>query len=150
LHSEATAPEPSFLQSEDALESFLRRWENGQLSKAEWTHAAHVAVAACYTWDHDAGEAFTLMKAGIIRHNTAVGTLNTEDSGYHETLTRLWTVLVQNATGSAGFPNRLEAVRAAVRAFGDDRKRYELYYSFDVVKDRRARREWVEPDLRPL
>lgn len=37
----------------------------------------------------------------------------------------------------------------AVSAFGTDRDRFRLFYSFDVVRDRRARREWVAPDREP-
>jgi len=40
-------------------------------------------------------------------------------------------------------------VRAAVAAFGSERDRFRQFYSFDVVRDRRARREWVAPDLTP-
>jgi hypothetical protein len=37
-----------------------------------------------------------------------------------------------------------------VRLFGEDRDLPNLFYSFDVVRDRRARSEWVAPDLEPL
>ena len=51
--------------------------------------------------------------------------------------------------GSGHFASRLEAVRATVLAYGKDRDRYKLFYTFDVVRDRRARREWVAPDRKP-
>jgi hypothetical protein len=86
------------------------------------------------------------MKAGILHHNTSVGTPNTEDNGYHETLTRFWAGEIGAFVRSGRFPLRLEAVRAAVAEFGGGRERFRLFYSFDVVRDRRARREWVAPD----
>jgi hypothetical protein len=41
-------------------------------------------------------------------------------------------------------------VREAVHVFGEDRDRYRLYYTFDIVRDHRARREWIPPDRTPL
>jgi hypothetical protein len=89
------------------------------------------------------------MKTGILHHNTSVGTANTEDNGYHETLTRFWSSEIGQFVRAGRFGSRLEAVRAAVAAFGAKRDRFRRFYSFDVVRDRRARREWVAPDLIP-
>ena len=137
-------------ENEAALQKFVEAWKSGRLPKAAWTHAAHVAMAAYFAFDHAAEATFAIMKAGILHHNTSVGTPNTEDNGYHETLTRFWSSEVGQFVRSGRFPSRLEAVRAAVATFGEDRGRFRLFYSFDVVRDRRARREWVAPDREPL
>jgi hypothetical protein len=50
---------------------------------------------------------------------------------------------------SGHFASRLEAVRAAVALYGANRDRYKSFYSFDVARDRRARREWIAPDRKP-
>jgi flavin reductase (DIM6/NTAB) family NADH-FMN oxidoreductase RutF len=138
-----------FLQSEAALDDFVERWKLGTLPKSSWTHGAHVAVAAYLAFDHAAEEALDLTRAGILHFNTCVGTPNTEDNGYHETLTRFWSGQVGNLVRAGGFASRLEAVREAIHMFGEDRDRHRLFYSFDVVTDRRARREWVAPDRSP-
>ena len=135
-----------FIESEQVLEEFLRLWEAGTLPRSSWTHGAHVAVAAYYAFDHPQETAFQMTKSGILHFNVCVGTANTEDSGYHETLTRFWAGVVGGFVRSGQFPSRLEAVRSAVRQFGEDRDRHRLHYSFDVVRDRRARREWIQPD----
>jgi flavin reductase (DIM6/NTAB) family NADH-FMN oxidoreductase RutF/Arc/MetJ-type ribon-helix-helix transcriptional regulator len=135
-----------FIESEQLLEEFLRLWEAGTLSRSCWTHSAHVAVAAYYAFDYPQETAFQMTKSGILHFNVCVGTANTEDSGYHETLTRFWAGVVGGFVRSGQFPSRLEAVRNAVRQFGEDRDRHRLHYSFDVVRDRRARREWIQPD----
>jgi len=142
-HHIATYP---FLESEGALEDFLARWKAGTLPKPSWTHGAHVAVAAYLAFDHAPEEALDLTRAGIVHYNNCVGTPNTEDNGYHETLTRFWSSEIGNVVRRGGFASRLEAVRQVVRLFGADRDRHRLFYSFDVVADRRARREWVAPD----
>ena len=136
----------ALLESEEALQRFVEAWKAGRLPKAEWTHAAHVAMAAYFAFDHAAEATFAIMKAGILHHNTSVGTPNTEDNGYHETLTRFWSSEIGEFVRAGRYTSRWEAVTAAVAAFGQDRERFRRFYSFDVVRDRRARREWVPPD----
>jgi hypothetical protein len=146
--SKATEKERfALLESEAGLHRFVEAWKAGQLPKREWTHAAHVGVAAYFAFDHAAEATFAIMKTGILHHNTSVGTANTEDHGYHETLTRFWAGEIGEFVRARRFGSRLEAVRAAVLEFGENRDRFRMFYSFDVVRDRRARREWVAPDL---
>jgi hypothetical protein len=141
--------QPVFAASETALRSFLSHWRAGILPKSEWTHAAHVAVAACYVFDHPADEALQKIRAGIIHYNTCVGTANTDHSGYHETLTRFWTGLIADFLRERTCTSRLAFVRAALSRFAGDSALFRSYYSFDVVKDVRARREWIAPDCQP-
>lgn len=136
-----------WLASPDAFAAFVQRWEEGRLTRAEWTHGAHVALGACYVTRFGAG-AVDALRAGIRRHNAAVGTPDTETSGYHETLTRLWAEVVARAID--GIRDPFEAAVLAVARFGEDRTLPARYYTFDVVKDRRARAEWVAPDLASL
>jgi hypothetical protein len=138
-----------FLTSEVALDEFVHRWDAGRLTKPEWTHAAHVGTAAYYAFNLEVEALFERMKAGIIHHNESVGTANTEDNGYHETLTRFWVETIAKFVRSENFSTRFEAVKHTANLFGEDRDRHRLYYSFDVVRDRRARREWIKPDREP-
>jgi hypothetical protein len=144
----SVANESYFACSEAALSSFLGRWRAGTLPKKEWTHAAHVAVAACYVFDYPANGALQKIRAGIIHYNTCVGTANTNHSGYHETLTRFWCGLIADFLRTRAFSSRLEFVRAALNRFARDSSLFRSYYAFDVVKDVRARREWIAPDCR--
>jgi len=139
-----------FIADSQALERFVEEWETGALPHRCWTHTAHVAIAAYYSFAFSTEEAFQRTKSGIVHYNACVGTPNTEDSGYHETLTRFWSEIVGDFVRSRGFESQFDAVRHAVDALGEDRDRHRLYYSFDVVRDRRARREWVPPDRMPL
>ena len=140
---------PGFLRSEAELSRFLAQWRAGTLPKSEWTHAAHVAVAACHLFDRPKDKALEEIRAGIIHYNACVGTANTDHSGYHETLTRFWTGLIADWLGMVTVSSRLALVRAAIRRFGGDSALFRSYYSFDVVKDIRARREWIAPDRLP-
>ena len=138
-----------FLASEATLEDFIERWKGGKLPKIEWTHGAHVGTAAYYAFELEAEALFARMKSGITYHNECVGTANTEDNGYHETLTRFWASTIGEFVRRGDFSTRFEAVKQATRVFGEDRDRHRLYYGFDVVRDRRARREWIPPDRNP-
>ena len=140
----------ALLESEASLQRFVEAWKSGKLPKPAWTHAAHVGMAAYFAFDHASEATFAIMKAGILHHNTSVGTPNTEDNGYHETLTRFWSSEIGEFVRQGRFTSRFEAVRAAVSVFGEDRDRFRQFYSFDVVRDRRARREWVTPDRNPI
>ena len=137
------------LASSTSLEQFVSDWERGVLPRNRWNHVAHITIIAHYAFDCDAEKSSQRMKSGILNYNRSVGIRDTEDSGYHETLTRFWTNLINGFVRDGHFSSRLEAVRGAVKAFGADRDHYRLYYSFDVKSDRRSRREFVAPDRQP-
>jgi len=138
------------LATPEALEAFLHAFEDGALDKREWTHGAHVAAAAFYLYGSDAAAALPLMRLRIRAFNESVGGQNTPTSGYHETLTRFWLLIVEAHLLEVKPASRIEAVRSAVARYGEERALHSLYYSGDVVKDTEARREWRSPDLRPL
>src|SRR5262249_36167166 len=140
--------EPGFLRSEAELSRFLAQWRAGTLPKSEWTHAAHVAVAACHLFDRPQDQALEEIRSGIIHYNASVGTANTDHSGYHETLTRFWTGLIADWLGTVTVSSRLALVRAAIRRFGGDSALFRSYYSFHVLKHIRAPREWNAPARR--
>lgn len=137
-------PEYKLLASREAFFEFVADWEAGILPKAQWTHAAHVAVGAYYAVRYPS-DALERTRNGILRFNRAVGTENSDTSGYHETLTRMWSTVIAKAL--VGFTDPWEAACAAVHKFGQDRDLHYLYYSFDVVRSTEARRTWVPPDL---
>jgi hypothetical protein len=135
---------PPFLASDEAFAAFVTAWEQGTLPPAQWSHAAHVSIGACYAVRHGDG-AIAKLRAGIRRYNEAVGTANTATSGYHETLTRFWAGVIAEAV--AGYVDERQAACHAVARFGHDRDRPRRAYSFDVVSSLEARRTWIAPDL---
>lgn len=138
------------LSTQEALELFLKGFEEGTLDKREWTHGAHVAAAAYYLFGSDASAVLPLMRQRIRAFNESVGGQNTATSGYHETLTHFWLLIVEDHLEAVKPQSRLEAARAAVSRFGEKRALHALYYSGDVVKDSEARQRWRSPDLRAL
>ena len=136
----------AFADSPATLDAFIDDWRAGRLTREAWTHAAHVGACAYYAYDHDAGATARIMTAGILDFARAVGIQQTPTSGYHETLTRFWSTVIVAHVSAVGAPSRWDAVRSALDRYGEDRDLPRRCYSFDVVKDVRARREWVPPD----
>ena len=132
--------------SPDTLDAFVADWHAGRVPRTEWTHGAHVAVCAYYAFAEDTETTFTIVKAGILAFARGHGIVHTATSGYHETLTRFWTLAIAGHVRAGGATSRWEAARAALDRFGDDRDLPQRAYSFDVVRDVRARAVWVAPD----
>jgi hypothetical protein len=138
------------LATPEALDRFLHGFEQGTLARSEWTHAAHLAAAAYYLFDSDFAAILPLMRARISAFNLSVGGANSATSGYHETLTQFWLLIVAEFLRQRQPGSRLEAAQQAVAVFGQARALHALYYSGDVVNDAAARRQWRQPDLLPL
>jgi hypothetical protein len=136
-----------FLASDSSLREFVHLWELRTLPKAQWTHAAHVAVCAFYTAELGPTEALRRMREGIPLYNISVGGKNTEDSGYHETLTCLWAKIVSDFIAVGQYHTAFAAVEATVLRYGQERKLHETFYTFDVVNNHHARSVWVPPDI---
>jgi len=135
----------SAFETESELDEFISQFLAGTLPKSAWTHAAHVAVAAAWTRENPA-TALDRLRAAIPRYNEATGGQNTEDSGYHETLTCFWVERVAEAMPLTA-DSRLYAVSAVVARYSPCSGLFRDYYSFDVVRSREARRQWIPPDL---
>ncbi len=72
------------------IEAFVREFEACTLPKPRWTHQAHLLVGLWYLSRHPPAEALNIVRERIRAYNVAVGTANTDRSGYHETITRLY------------------------------------------------------------
>jgi hypothetical protein len=68
---------------------------------------------------------------------------------YHETLTSFWIRLVAHTVEVCPATQRFEDLLGHWAGFGDRRSPYR-HWRAETLDGARARREWVEPDLRPL
>ncbi|MBM3758740.1 MAG: hypothetical protein FJW36_00675 [Acidobacteria bacterium] len=118
------------------MEDFIKRFEAGTLTKEEWTHEAHLRMAYWYVWSYPPIEAGVRIRVGIRHLNECMGGANTEDAGFHETLTEFWIREVR-AMG----PERMDEVLALPAGL------WKRDYGWNVAKDRRARREYVAPQV---
>ena len=117
------------------------------LPKSAWTHEAH--LAAC-TW-------LLLERAdvvperdlpGIIRaYNVAVGVVNDDTQGYHETLTQLYIRAVRSFIADDPAGGLLETVNALLASDLGRRDWPLTRYSPARLFSAAARRAWTDPDL---
>ena len=70
---------------------------DASLPQSEWTHRGHITAAHVLIRAHGRDRALELLRAAIPRLNDAHGVANTDDSGYHETLTVFFADAVADA-----------------------------------------------------
>ena len=136
--------------STDELRALVDAFEACTLTRAEWTHAAHVSVAVWYVLWYGSAAATDRARTGIQRLNAVHGVPMTPTGGYHETLTRFYIWLVARELRATRIDASLAEIANAVVAACDDRGIPLEYYSRDRLMSWEARTSWVEPDLRPL
>src|SRR5580704_15885599 len=132
--------------SDEALVEFIDAFEQGTLARHLWTHAAHLAVGTWYLMSFPERIAVEKVRSGIRHYNECVGTANTEDSGYHETLTLFWLGMIKAQVCDLVGTSRRLAVLRVIEQYGSRRDLFKEYYSFDVVRSREARGRWIRPD----
>ena len=130
-------------------EIFLRRFEDGAISLADWHHREHVRVAYLYLlrWPYDV--ALDRMRAGLHKLNAAQQVPESLTRGYHETLTCGWLRLVHCALCEYGPDGTSEAFfeqHTQLQA----RRALLFFYSRDRLMSAEAKARFVEPDLAPL
>jgi hypothetical protein len=91
------------------------------------------------------------LRAGIRRLNETHGVENSETSGYHETITAAYVLLLETFLSrfsrEVPLPERVTELLAGPLAARDVLFRF---WSRELLLSSRARLIWVAPDLRPL
>lgn len=132
------------------IEGFVAEFESGRLPKARWTHEAHLLIALWYLARHDEAAALPIVRQRIRAYNDAVGTVNSDHSGYHESLTRLYLRGIAAHRAAHPAPSLAEAFTDLLRMPIARRDWPLSYYSRERLFSIDARRGWIEPDLRSL
>lgn len=136
----------AFFNSKE-IDLLISRFESRTLPKEEWTHQAHLVVAICYCDAYSQDEALNRVRQNIRNYNEAVGTPNTDTSGYHETMTRFWIWTAGKFLESHQFSSLEEACNHFVDSKYAAREYPFEYYSRAHLFSAKARHHWVEPDL---
>jgi hypothetical protein len=120
------------------------------LPKERWTHAAHWAVALCLL-SEDEPAAFRDMPGMIRAFNESVGGQNTDTEGYHETITiaSLRVAAYALTTAPDGMPLHEILTRLLAGPYGKPDWLLE-YWQKETLFNKKARREWIAPDLKDL
>ena len=121
------------------------------LPKPEWTHAAHFA-AALWLMRHQPERDLPAEMPGLIRrYNQATGVANTDNGGYHETITLASLRAARAVFASYRASTPLYEIANALMASPLGAPDWLLvYWSRPRLMSVEARRHWGEPDLQPL
>lgn len=126
-------------------------FEDGSFPASEWTHKAHFVMALWYLCHHPLNEARVKIKEGIKKYNVLNGGKNTEDSGYHETITEFYIQVLVRFQLEFVMHTSIEDLLATLESQAFLEKDYPFrFYSKELLMSREARKSWVEPDLQPL
>ena len=96
-------------------------------------------------------EALSRLRVGIRRLNDSHGTPNSNEDGYHETITRAYTELLSQYYASC--PAEMlfgERVSRLLRSPLANKDALYKFYSRETLTSVEARVRWVEPDIAPL
>ena len=133
-------------RTDEEVHILAKAFEERTLPKADWTHAAHLAVGLYYCYQNPLGVAKNLMSDGIYWLNDAHGTANNDSSGYHETITVFWLRTIANYLDRVGRDKTLaELANGVVRTFDNPNLPLQ-FYSRECLFSPRARLSFVEPD----
>jgi hypothetical protein len=145
-----TAPYSDAPFTDEQVARLAERLLDHSLPKAQWTHAAHLTATLRLVRTRDAGLERDM--PGIIQtYNIAVGGVNDDHNGYHETITQAYLTAIRAfaATLPAEVGDGEAAARLLATPMGD--KAWPLgFWSRERLFSVAARRGWVEPDLKPL
>ena len=135
--------------TESDIDRIGRGIESRTLPKAEWTHAAHFA-ALVWLIAQSTRVAERDMPELIRAYNEATDTPNTDESGYHETITQASIRAVRAFLRGQPDLSRAEALGQLLASRLGRSDWLLAHYSHERLFSVAARREWVEPDLAPL
>jgi hypothetical protein len=127
-------------------DELVRRFRERTLSKAEWTHAAHLRVGLWHVLHYPPDEALALLRTGICALNESHGNANTDSGGYHETITRFYVTWIRRYVDRVGRERPVDELAEELVAAAGDSKLPLRYYSRELLFSVAARRVWVTPD----
>ena len=134
------------LQIEDLANQFCDQ----TLPKERWNHEGHLIVGMWHLFNFPFDNAVDILRKRIIDYNDSLGTINSDDSGYHETLTLFWMITLKNFIMQ--YPHHsLEEVCHLFLDSAMASKAYPLqFYSKVILMSRKARRTWVDGDIKTV
>lgn len=121
------------------------------LPREAWTHEAHLAACLWIVRDRPDIAPERDMAAIISGYNEAVGGVNDDHQGYHETITQVYIAAVKAHLSETpdGTPLR-EAVNTLLLSPRGHRDLALHFYSKELLFSVPARRGFIAPDIAPL
>lgn len=141
---------PRLFPSDAAIERIGEGLLDRSLPRADWTHEAHLA-ATLYLLSRRPDVDLAVRLPDIIRsYNEAVGGVNSDTEGYHETITRTYLASVRAFLAGANGEPLVDSVNTLLLSPIGRRDWPLRFYSRERLFSVEARRRFVAPDLAPL
>jgi hypothetical protein len=134
-------------RSAEEVEEVVRRFESCEVRPDDFKHREHLTVALRYLLDSAYDEALERMRLSLRRF---IQTHGVSPNIYHETLTAFWMKRVRAFINNAQTKRTLAGLANGLLEECCDSRLVFDYYSKDLIDSEAARREWTEPDLKPL
>ncbi len=142
---------PRLFDSDASIRSIGEGLLARDLPREEWTHEAHLAACCWIVRERLDIAPETDMRDIISSYNVAVGGVNSDSEGYHETITQVYIAAVRaHVRESGGALGLCEMVNALLLSARGKRTLPMLHYSRALLFSVEARRGFIEPDLLPL
>lgn len=133
---------------EITFSEIVDHFSNGTLPKELWDHKAHLMVAFWHNWHFDFDRALNDVRIKIKQYNKRVGTPDTDESGYHESLTIFWMIVVKSYLSEQKFEQLEAAFDKFWKSNQSDKNLFLTYYSPERIYSVKARKKWLNGDLK--
>ena len=130
------------------IETLTDRLVDRTLPHPLWTHAAHFAAGFCLLHRYSLDKVINDMPKVIRAYNEATGTPNSDDEGYHHTLTLFYLKNIDEYIRA--LPKRYDFVNACDGLISGEKGAIDYpfkFYSKKTLFSLAARHGWVDADL---
>ena len=121
-----------------------------RLPKPEWTHHAHLITGIWHIHHFDFFDAICKIKSGIILLNNFHQTENTGNSGYHETLTIFWSMVIAEFITQNRNLSLEELVNTFLTSPLSERTLPFEFYTKERLMSSHSRACYNEPDIQSV
>ncbi len=139
----------SYLIPLSEAEETVAQFEAATLPDWAWTHEAHLICALSVLSRFGIDSAPKEMRQRLLRYNEAVGKINSDTSGYHETATVFWLKAVWDYLSEDGKidfeQDTIDKLLSSIDLA--NRNLFLKVYSKERVLSTEARKQYVAPDL---
>jgi len=141
---------PRLFGSEEEIREMGRGLLEHSLPKECWTHEAHLAACLWIVAERPDIDPDRDMRAIISSYNAAVGGVNDDHGGYHDTITACFIAGVRNWLLRAPQGSLTERVNGLLGAPEGQRDWPLRFFTRDRLFSVVARRHFIAPDIAPL
>ncbi len=127
------------------LDEFVALFILEKLQKKHWTHKAHLTIGIWHLLKYTKDEATCLIRARIIIYNEAIGIKNSFGTGYHETITLFWILVIYEYL-NRNKGKEVDLVNEFVNCNIYNFNFIFDYYSKELLFSKKARAFGAEPD----